>query len=161
MNESQLVWYFNPAWYAIVLSLLSLIVAFLAFRRTVRKGKSETYIGLVTQSNEINEALARHVVKGPFAHKLRISDDELRSFSGKATVLFKHINLLNYVHQHRDVLGEEAISHWTVWGKDIVQPWVEADEHLKKIWTLECESRQKTDPEFINWLKDLVPIHSA
>src|SRR5574337_163253 len=83
MIETQVVWYFNPAWYALALSILSLIVSFFIFRTMGRKGKSEIEVGLVTQSNEINEAQARHLVKGPFAHKLGISDPELPDFTRK------------------------------------------------------------------------------
>jgi len=85
----------------------------------------------------------------------------LPQFSKKAAILFLHINLLKDVYQKRDVLGEKASEYWKDWGINILRPWVEADDDLKKLWMLECNSRFTTDEPFIKWLRSLIPLYEG
>jgi hypothetical protein len=149
-------------WIAIAALMVSggaLIVSLFSFRNSKRTSKSEIERGLVTLSNEINEAFARHRVQSPFAHRLKIAPKNLLTFSKKATLLFLHINRLKYVHQHKDILDQTTIDSVEDWAVNIVQPWVQADEDLKNIWKLECESRERLDRPFTEWLKRLIPTY--
>lgn len=144
---------------AIMVSTGALSVSLLSFRNSKRTSKSEIERGLVVLSNEINEAFARHGIESPFANRLKICNKDLLTFSKKATLLFMHINRLKYVHQHQDILDKTTVASVEDWAVNIVQPWVQADEDLKNIWKLECESRERLDKPFTEWLKRLIPTY--
>ena len=159
------MWYSNPAWWAIGISIIALLFSGLTFlyRRSHYKGeeikrKSEIQRNLTNQAREINEGFVRWGVKGPYAHHLGIAEDNVKEFSSKAVMLLHQLNMLRDVFQNRAVLGEEEIQIYAKWASTILRPWIEADEDLKKVWFLSKEAEDLRHPEFSDWINGLLPL---
>jgi hypothetical protein len=91
---------------------------------------------LIGKQIRINEAFVDYGVKGPYAQQLGISDDHVKEFTAKVVILLNHVNLLWEVHQGREVLGADRVESYEEWARNIVGPWIEADEDLKNTWRL-------------------------
>lgn len=146
------MWYCDPGWYALPISMVALIVSFFTFRRSGRKALSDVEAAIAARSNEINEAFVRHGIDGPFARELKDSAKASADFPKKVALLFLHINLLKYIHQHLDILGPAAKQYWSDWGSKTLVRWIQSDAELQSIWGKEVESRRPADKEFIDWL---------
>lgn len=156
------VWYENPAWYAIAissLSIISLAVSIIALRNSRRSARASVEQSFIRQRNEINEAFMRHSVRGPFAAHLGISDEQLKHYIPKAGLLFLQINLLEDVYQHRDVINKKTLNSYKTWATKIVKPWIQGDDHLRKTLMLAYATDDLMDPQFVNWLKGVIPLH--
>ncbi|MCI0560081.1 MAG: hypothetical protein MN733_16450 [Nitrososphaera sp.] len=148
----------NPTWVIWVISLLSLAVSAFAYCYARRSRRSDVEHRLIQQRNAINDSFMKYEVKGPFAHLLKIPDEELKVYIPKAGLLFLQINLLEDVYQHQDILGEQRINAYTTWATKIVAPWIKCDKHLTEILKLIYATDDLMDKEFIVWLKSLIPI---
>jgi len=159
------MWYTNPAWYALFISILALGVSSVTLLRRVahyrgeeRKAKSEVQRSLTQQAVQINEAFVRLSVKSPYAHHLQIPDDRMRDFSAKTAVLLNQLNMLRDVFQNQSVLGNDELAIYEKWAATILRPWIEADGDLKRVWFLSKETEDLRDPEFSKWLNGLLPV---
>lgn len=150
------LWYTNPAWWAFAISLLSIVLSTVSLRIGKRGTRSQIERDLVSREADINEAFLRHKVKGPYAHHLQITDENVEPFTAKAVLLLHQINLLREVYEHRDVLGRSIVAAYEYWGQKIVGPWVEADEDLMKALTL--AHTEIPGEGFAKWLRTLLPI---
>jgi uncharacterized protein YijF (DUF1287 family) len=92
---------------------------------------------LTLRAIEINEAFLRHDVKGPYAHHLKVPDQDVHKFTAKAVMLLHQVNLLREVYEHRDILGKKVIDSYINWATTVLRPWIESDEDLKKTFKLE------------------------
>ncbi|MBI3246147.1 MAG: hypothetical protein HYZ50_06535 [Deltaproteobacteria bacterium] len=158
MTVATAPWYTNPAWYALGIAILSLIVSAMAMRTVARGTKSQIQRDLIVRANEINEAFLSYKVKGPYAHHLKIPDAQVESFTAKAILLLYQINLLRDVYDHRDVLDEDAVKAYQSWASTILRPWIEADSELVQVWKLTRDSTDMVGKDFMEWLRPLLPI---
>lgn len=152
------MWYENPAFYALAVSLLSLFVSILALRNNKRATKQSIEQQISEHSIEINESFLRYDVKSPFAHHLKIPDKSAGKFTAKAVLLLHHINLLRTVFNNRDILGSTTRTSYENWATTIVRPWIESDEDLRRAWLLIKQSKNTNSKEFMTWLQQLFPI---
>jgi hypothetical protein len=154
-------WYLNPSWYALAVSLISVAfamwAAFFVSRRATRASVEQ---GLIKYRND-NDAIVRHVVKGPFATALSVPKGQLAEFVPKVGVLFLHVNLLEYVYQHRDVLGDQKVSAYTRWAANIVNPWITSDSTLQDVMRRIYSTSDIMDEEFVQWLKQFIVVPPA
>jgi len=158
MTAALKPWCTNPAWYALGIAVLSLVVSVMSMRTSARGTKSQIQRDLVVRINEINEAFLRYKVKGPYAHHLKIPDAQVESFTAKAVLLLHQINLLRDVYDHRDVLGEDAVKAYQSWASTILRPWIEADPELVQVWKLMRDSTDMLGKDFMEWLRPLLLI---
>ncbi len=100
----------------------------------------------------------RHDVKGPYAHSLKISDEQVKDFTGKTVMMFYQVNLLRDVFEQRDILGEGVVSSYEGWAKTILRPWINDDEDIRNSWSLMLESRDLLGGEFLEWLTGHIVI---
>lgn len=155
---TSLMWYKNPAWYALAAALFSLIISMYSYFTARRTLKHNIQRGLVQQAATINEQFIKYKVKGPFAHHLAISDAKVESFTAKAVLLLNQINLLRDVYDNQKLLAKETVDSYKQWACTIVRPWIEADEELRQVWELTRTSKDWQGKSFILWLDDLFPI---
>ena len=155
----------NPAWWALGISILALVVSVLTFLHRKRKFvhaqerlKSEVQRNLVRQQQDINEAFVRLDVKSPYAHHLGIDDAHVKEFTAKSVMLFNQLNMMCDVYQNRKILGDDELKVYEKWARTILKPWIEADADLKRVWFLAKESEDLMHPEFSSWLNGLLPI---
>jgi hypothetical protein len=158
LEKQQKPWYYEPAWYALFISIVALLVSILRHRREERKTRSEIQRNLTQQAVSINEAFVRLDVKGPYAHHLNIPDDKVKVFTSKAVMLLNQLNLLRDIHQHCEILGDEELEIYGKWASTILRPWIEADEDLKRVWFLSKEAEDLRHPDFSKWLNNILPI---
>jgi len=78
----------EPAWYAIILSILSIITSIIAIQISKRAARLSISDRLAVRSLEMNDAFLRHKVKGPYAHLLNIPDRHVQKFTAKAVLYF-------------------------------------------------------------------------
>lgn len=152
------MWYTNPGWYALAISIAALVISLLTLRHRGRKIKSEVQRSLTQQAVRVNESFANLGVKGPYAHHLGIPDDQVRDFTAKAVTLLNQLNMLRGVYQNRTILGEKALQVYSKWASTILRPWIEADADLQRVWLLSKEAEDLRHPEFSCWLNKLLPI---
>ena len=150
-------WYQNPA-LPIGISILSLFVSLLSFLTSRRATKANVEQRLFERSIQLNEALVRHNVLGPYALRLQIQDDRLEEFTKKAVALLHHINLLREVFQHRRILGKKFVESYEVWADVMIRPWIEEDDELRRVLALFIRSESFVRQDFLEWLKKLFPI---
>lgn len=157
------MWYEEPGWYAIALSLISLLVSLLVLKRNRRAAWAAVTQQLLQRAVEIDEAFSRHRVAVPYEQRLTTP------FSSNAVMLLQQINLLREVFERRDVLGERAVAAYQNWANVIVRPWITSDDELRESWKVLKKSggRQGVDvqgwplqvsPDFVVWLDKLLPI---
>ena len=160
------MWYEEPGWFAIAISLISLLVSLLVLKRNQRTTRTSVQEQLMRRATEIGQAFSERRVPGP--HDSRGT----MAFPSKAVMLLQQINLLRDVFDHRDVLGKHGIAAYKNWADIMVRPWVESDDELRKSWkTLREESAERrveiqgwpvhVSQDFVNWLDDLMPIQDA
>ena len=160
------MWYEEPGWYAIALSLISLLVSLLVLRHNRRAARAAVARQLRQRAVEIDEAFEHHRVAMPHEHDLTTA------FPSKAVMLLQQINLLREVFEHRDVLGQQTVAAYQNWANVMVRPWIESDEELRKSWKVLRESggRQGVDvqgwplhvsADFVAWLDKLLPTQDV
>ena len=151
-------WYTNPAWYALAVSLIALVVSFLACKHSHRATRSDIQRSLILRATEINEAFLKHGVKGPYAHHLQVSDQKVQEFTAKSVMLLHQINLVREVYEQRDILEKKVVASYINWVTTVLRPWIESDEDLKKSWKLLRDSKDMVGEDFLLWLKPHIPI---
>ena len=160
------MWYEEPGWFAIAISLISLLVSLLVLKRSRRTTRTLVQQQLMRRATEIGEAFSEHRVPGP--HDSRGT----MAFPSKAVMLLQQINLLRDVFEHRDVLGKHGMAAYKNWADIMVRPWIESDAELRKIWkTLREQSGERrveiqgwpihVSRDFVIWLDELMPIQDA
>ena len=159
------MWYEEPGWYAIALSLISLLVSLLVLKHSRRAARTAVAHQLRQRAAEIDEAFAHHRVAMPYEHRLTAA------FPSKAVMLLQQINFLREVFERRDVLDHRDVAAYQNWANIRVRPWIESDEELRRSWNLLRESRgQAVDvqgwplhvsPDFVVWLDKLLPTEVA
>ncbi len=160
------MWYEEPGWFAIAISLISLLVSLLVLKRSRRTTRTSVQQQLMQRATEIGEAFSEHRVPGP--HDSRGTLD----FPSKAVMLLQQINLLRDVFEHRDVLGKHGMAAYKNWADIMVRPWIESDAELRKTWkTLREQSGERRakiqgwpvhlSQDFVIWLDALMPIQDA
>ena len=160
------MWYQEPGWFAIAISLLSLLVSLLVLKNTQRTIRTSIQQHLMQRATEIGEAFSAHRVPGP--HDSRGTMD----FPAKAVMLLQQISLLREVFEHRDVLGKHGMVAYKNWADIMVRPWIESDAELRKSWKILKEHRGERHVEiqgwpihvsrdFVAWLDELMPIQDA
>ena len=160
------MWYEEPGWFAIAISLISLLVSLLVLRRSRRTTRTLVQQQLMRRATEIGEAFSERRVPGP--HDSRGT----MAFPSKAVMLLQQINLLRDVFEHRDVLGKHDMAAYKNWADIMVRPWIESDADLRKTWnTLREQSGERRvkiqgwpvhlSRDFVIWLDELMPIHDA
>jgi hypothetical protein len=159
------MWYMNPAWYAILISLFALYVSYRTHRKQTahyrneeRKAKSEVQRSLTQQAVQINEAFVRLGVKGPYSYHLRIPDERVRDFQAKGALLLNQLSMLRDVFQNQSILGKGELDLYAKWAGTILRPWIEADQELMQAWYLSRQLEDLRDPEFSTWLDSQLPI---
>src|SRR5713226_7901202 len=150
-------WYLNPAWWALIASIIALGVSVISLWHGRRTTRATAHRSLIDHALGINETILRYNVKGPFAHRLGIPDDQVEAFSAKAVLLLQQMNLLREVYENRDILGEKVVFSHLDWAKTILLPWIEADKHLIAAWKLTRDSRDLFEAEFLEWLDPYFP----
>jgi type II secretory pathway pseudopilin PulG len=153
----QTFWHLNPAWYALAIAIISLAISLFVYLIQRRTLKVNLQRGLVLQAAAINEAFVRYKVKSPYAHLLKIPDDKVESFTGKAVLLLNQINLLKDVHDNRRQLGSKIVASYEKWATTIVSPWIESDDELRLVWGITKESKDWMGEDFVGWLEKLFP----
>ena len=63
------MWYEQPGWYAIALSLISLLVSLLVLKHSRRVARAAVAHQLRQRAAEIDEAFAHHRVAMPYEHE--------------------------------------------------------------------------------------------
>ena len=160
------MWYEEPGWYAVALSLISLLVSLLVLKRGRRAERTAVEQRLLQRAVEIDEAFSHHRVAMPYEHRTTTA------FPSKAVMLLQQINLLREVFEHREVLGQKGLAAYENWANIMVRPWIESDEDLRKTWNVLRESKGRTGVEiqgwplhvsadFVVWLEQLIPIQDA
>ncbi len=161
------MWYEEPGWFAIAISLISLLVSLLVLKRSQRATRTSVQQQLMQRATEISEAFSERRVPGP--HDSRGTMD----FPSKAVMLLQQINLLRDVFEHRDVLGKHGMAAYKNWADIMVRPWIESDAELRKTWkTLRAQrgARRRVEiqgwpihvsQDFLIWLDELMPIQDA
>jgi hypothetical protein len=159
------MWYENPQWVAILVTgAVSVFALGVSLSNTLLGKRTRRAVieqSLIKQRNDINEAFARHKVRGPFATILGIQDDELDQFIPRANLLFLQVNLLEDVYQNRKLLQLKRLQIHESWARNILYPWIKSDVHLVKIMQLIFKTNDVMDPGFVEWAKMLIPIESA
>ncbi|MDQ3565095.1 MAG: hypothetical protein M3436_13460 [Pseudomonadota bacterium] len=143
---------------AMTISFVSLLVSLGVLFIHRRNTKATIEQRLIERENKINDAFVTFEVRGPFAHHLRIPNDQVKGYTAKAVMLLHQINLLREVFQHRDILYAGTVEAYESWARTILRPWVEADDHLRSTFKLIIETQDSNDPQFIAKLKELLPI---
>lgn len=151
-------WYCNPEWYAVGVSVLALVISFVAWRHSRRATRSDIQRSLILRAIEINEGFLKHSIKGPYAHHLQIPDEMVNQFTAKTVMLLHQINLLREVYEHRDILEDKVVASYINWVTTVLQPWIESDEDIKKSWRLMRESKDMVGEDFLLWLQPHLPI---
>ncbi len=160
------MWYEEPGWFAIAISLISLLVSLLVLRRSQRATRRSVQQQLMQRATEIGEAFSEHRVPGP--HDSRGT----MAFPAKSVMLLQQVNLLRDVFEHREVLGKHGVAAYKNWADIMVRPWVESDAELRKSWD---KLRQPSgrhavkiqgwpihvSQEFVAWLDELMPLQDA
>ena len=159
------MWYSDPAWYALVISIVALLLSFLTYvhnlrtlKQAQRSTKSEIQRKLLDRAMEINNAFVNFGVKSPYGHHFGIPKEAAQEFNAKAVVLFHQMTMLRDVHENRDILGKEALEQYERWATTHLAPWIEADRDLKRILKLDLETEDLMDPEFASWMKRLIHV---
>ena len=148
----------NPGWYALALSLLSIAVSTWALYHARTSAAASVDHSFVQQRNDINKAIMRHSLKGPFATILNIPDNELETFVPKVGVLFLHLNLLEDVYQNKHMVNKRRMASYERWAKNIITPWVMSDKHLQAVIKLVYHSNDLMDKKCVDWLKQMISI---
>ena len=151
-------WYMNPAWYALIISVIALAMILFNYFFLRRAKRSEIMHGLIRQAVEINESIAHHGIKGPYGQALNIPDESMQTFNAKGSVFLNHINLLRGVYDHKDLLSKDTVDAYLRWVNTIVKPWVESDQDLRDIWRLFRESEDLVGKDFLQWLSPSLPL---
>ncbi|SRR6266568_3562444 len=151
-------WYCNPAWYALIISLGSLVVAVWALRASRRASRSALERALIDRRATINEAFAKYDIASPYASHLRISRDRVKPFTAKGALLFHQMNLLHDVYLHRDILGTTSVAAYESWIGTMLRPWIEQDEDLRLIWKTIRDSKDMYGADFVQWLDSQLKI---
>jgi hypothetical protein len=159
------MWYSDPAWYALVVSMIALALSSFTYRHNLRTlkhaqrtTKSEIQRKLLDRAMEINNAFVNFGVQSPYGHHFGIPREAAQEFNAKAVVLFHQMAMLRDVHENRDVLGKEILEHYERWANTHLRPWIEADRDLKRILKLDLETEDLMDAEFVSWAKRLLPV---
>jgi hypothetical protein len=145
-------WYFTPAWYALIISLGSLVVAVLALRASRRISRSSLVRSLIDRRAAINEAFAKYDVAGPYARHFGIAPDRIKPFTAKAILLFHQINLLHDVYVHGDILGKIRVAAYEKWIGTVLRSWIENDDDLRLVWKAIRDGEDMYGTEFVQWL---------
>jgi len=151
-------WYLNPAWYALGVSLVSLLVAWLALRTSGRASRLQLQRALMDRRAAINEAFLKYDVPGPYAHHLGIPAERVKPFTGKAALLFHQVNLLHEAYANRDLLGDVNVSAYENWAAKILRPWIEKDDELRMTWRMIRDSKDMLGADFVAWLDQRLAI---
>ena len=148
----------NPAWWALGISIFSLIISAITFlyRRFHYKGEIQRYLS--NQAKEINKDFFQLDIKGPYAHHFDIEEENNKKFSAKAAILFHHLNMLRDVYENRFILGKKQLRIYEKWASTILRPWIESDDDLRNIWSLSQESKDLRSSNFNKWLNKSLPI---
>lgn len=141
---------------ALGLSVWATLISNKSLKKTVEKYSSDVKRDLIHQANRINEAFVEYEVKGPYAFHLKIDDEHLKDFTAKVVLMLNQINLLYDVFHHKAVLGER-IQYWEKWARDLLNPWIQADNELKNAYRLVRDSKDWMGKDFIAWLEDVMP----
>ncbi len=160
------MWYEEPGWFAIAISLISLLVSLLVLKHSRRAARAAVVRQLLQRAVEIAEAFAHHRVAMPYEHRLTAA------FPSKAVMLLQQINLLREVFENRDVLGKRGVMAYENWANLIVRPWIESDDKLRKSWKVLKESGGAVgvdvqgwplhvSADFVVWLEKLLPTHDV
>lgn len=159
------MWYTDPAWWALPIAIVSLIISIFIlvnhtkyYKGEKEKRKSEVQRNLIRQAVEINEAFVKLNVKGPYAHFLNIPDDNIQKFTAKSVMLLNQINMLRDAFQNRTIIGVQELNVYTNWISTVFRPWIESDEDLKKAWSLFKKAEDLNHPDFSKWLSKQLPI---
>jgi hypothetical protein len=158
---STISWYLNPAWYALGISVVALGVSVISYALTRRKARADVERGLIIQANEINNAFLRHGIRGPYAHYWRIPDDQVAAFTGKAVLLLNQLNLLRDVFHQRDILGPIAVGNYEKWAREILGPWIQADQDLCRVWARVKESDDIGGRAFVDWAAERLNLRDV
>lgn len=151
-------WYTNPSWYALFISLLSLVLSCLGWKHSQRATRSVIQRSLILRATEINEAFVKYGVKGPYAHHLKVPDEKVQTFTAKAVMLLHQVSLLRDVYEHRDILEQKVVDSYITWATTVLRPWIESDDDLKASWKLLRDSNDMMGEDFVKWLQPLLPI---
>ena len=151
-------WYYNPAWYALAISLVSLVVAGLALRASHRTSRAAVERSLIDRRAVINEAFLKYDVVGPYASHLRVPPERAKPFTAMGVLLFHQINLLHEVYVNRDILGDVTVAGYENWARKILRPWIEQDDDLRRIWKTVRESKDMLGTDFVQWLEQRIEI---
>jgi hypothetical protein len=146
-------WYQEPSWYALATPIVLATIALYAYKERKRASIADAQRNALLRAVEINEAFIRHQVRGPVAHSLGIPEEQVLQFSKKAVLLLHQMILLRQVFEQRDLLGETAERSHQQWASSVLQPWIESDQDLIKVWTQLRQGRDLFGPEFLKWLE--------
>ena len=152
------MWYENPGWWPIGISIVSLGISFWALMNSRRATRATIEQRLAQHMTDINEAILRHEVKGPYAYHLQVPDERVKDFTRKAVIFLHHINLLRNVFENKDILRNDTVLAYRHWANVIVRPWVEADDDLRQTFRVTKDSKDLYGKAFIEWLQELFPI---
>jgi hypothetical protein len=109
-------------------------------------------------ANQINEALAKYEVDGPYQVRLGFKgNSEAR---GKISVLVLYLNYLRVVFNNQNVLGPEVVADTKVWAIRVLGPWIAGDDILLKTyskWLGEADGGR----DYTDWVMNLMPLKAA
>ena len=120
------MWSEEPGWYAIALSLISLLVSLLVLSHNRRAARAAVLQQLRQRAVEIDEAFAHHRVAMPYEHRLTAA------FPSNVVTLLQQINLLREVFEHRDVLGEPGVEAYQNRAKVMAPPGSNQTKHCAR-----------------------------
>src|SRR5205823_6223782 len=140
------------AFLALVASLIALVFRIAMYVHARRSIRSDVQRNLIRQQHDINNTAAGFNVAGPQEVIFRIDEHDLPEFAKKSAVLLKHLNLLQEVFHHQDILEREQVKYFKHWATNLVRPWIARDAMLKRIWDICRETKDLGPPKCQQWL---------